>query len=94
MPRKRTSTNPSHPEVKEVTLTRAITVNLGDFESMRFEMTATAEIEDNHTAPLESWLSGQLDEWITSEIDPINIPMAGPKPAGQVAKFYKERTSD
>jgi len=82
--------------LKEVTLTRAITINLGDFESMRFDLSATAEVLPRHAdeqlKKFETWVTTQLEEWITSEVDPLNVPRTGPKPAGQVARYYKEKT--
>ncbi len=76
----------------KLTLTRGVTINLGDFESMRFDFTAEAETDDN--ASLEAWVGERLDEWVTSEVDPFEVPVRGPKPGGQVARYYKDRTKE
>lgn len=79
-------------KVSKVSVTRRVTCNLGDFESMAFEMTAEAETDD--TAALERWLDTRLDEWVSTEIDPFDVPRVGPKPGGQVARYYKDRTTE
>lgn len=94
MPKKSTPSGGTPRTPTEVTLTRGVTINLGDFESMRFEVTATTDDLKEGPGWLRSWVGAELDEWISAEVDPFACPRAGPKPAGQVAQYYKDQTSE
>ena len=81
--------------VKDLHISQAVTINLGDFESMRFEMGATVEVAADSTPEqtqqiLNTWVADRLRANIVAEIQDHELPPSHhPKPAGQVARHYK-----